>query len=78
MQRLTTLLARVFQVAESEINDNTSPENTEKWDSFNTLNMVMELETEFNIQLRFDEIVKIKCVKDIKEVLILKNVNLEK
>lgn len=77
MKRLTALLARVFQVDESEINDNTSPENTEKWDSFNTLNLVMELENEFNVQFRFDEIVAIKCVKDIKEALIRQNVNLE-
>jgi acyl carrier protein len=77
MKRLTRILAKVFQINESEINDNTSPENTEKWDSFNTLNLVMELENEFNVQLRFDEIVAIKCVKDIKKVLIHHNVNLE-
>lgn len=77
MKRLTALLARVFQVNESEINENTSPENTEKWDSFNTLNLVMELENEFNVQFRFDEIVAIKSVKDIKEALIRQNVNLE-
>ena len=77
MKRLTALLAKIFQVSESEINDNTSPENTEKWDSFNTLNLVTELENEFKVQLRFDEIVAIKSVKDIKETLVRHNINLE-
>jgi len=77
MKRLTTILARVFQVNESLINDNTSPENTEKWDSFNTLNLVMELEKEFHVQLKFEEIVAIKRVKDIKDTLMRHNINLE-
>lgn len=77
MKRLNALLAKVFQVNESEITDNTSPENTEKWDSFNTLNLVMELENEFKVQLRFEEIIAIKRVKDIKETLIRHNINLE-
>lgn len=77
MKKLTSLLARVFEVDESQINDNTSPENTEKWDSFNTLSLVMELEKEFNIQLKFEEIVAIKSVKDIKSTLQGHNVDLE-
>ena len=77
MKKLNALLAKTFQVEESEINDSTSPENTEKWDSFNTLNLIMELENEFNVQLLFNEIVAIKCVKDIKETLLRHNVNLE-
>jgi acyl carrier protein len=76
MKKLTSLLARVFEVDESQINDNTSPENTEKWDSFNTLSLVMELEKEFSIQLKFEEIVAIKSVKDIKSTLKGHNVDL--
>jgi acyl carrier protein len=77
MKKLNSLLARVFEVDESQINDNTSPENTEKWDSFNTLSLVMELEKEFNIQLKFEEIVAIKSVKDIKSTLKNHNVDIE-
>jgi len=77
MKKLNSLLARVFEVEDSQINDNTSPENTEKWDSFNTLSLVMELEKEFNIQLKFEEIVAIKSVKDIKSTLKNHNVDLE-
>jgi acyl carrier protein len=77
MKKLNSLLARVFEVDESQINDNTSPENTEKWNSFNTLSLVMELEKEFNIQLKFEEIVAIKSVKDIKSTLKNHNVDIE-
>ena len=31
---LITIVAKVFSIPESEVNDNSSPENIESWDSF--------------------------------------------
>jgi len=68
-QNLLSLLSKIFEVEVEAINDDTSPENTSKWDSFNTLRMIMELENVFEIKLPLEEVVTIKSVKDIKKLL---------
>lgn len=69
MKKLNAILSRVFGIKESEINDKTSPGNVESWDSFNGLMLVSELEKEFKVNFTMEEIVSVKCVKDIKDSL---------
>ena len=69
MKKLNTILSRVLGIKENEINDKTSPSNVDAWDSFNGLMMVSELEKEFKVKFTMDEIVSVKCVKDIKNSL---------
>ena len=38
------IVAKVFSISESQVNDESSPENIESWDSFNGLVLVDELE----------------------------------
>ena len=45
-EKLLTLLSGVFKVDARVINDESSPENIDTWDSFNTLKMIMEIENE--------------------------------
>ena len=44
------IVARVFSIPISQVNDESSPENIESWDSFNGLILVDELENNFNIK----------------------------
>lgn len=69
MKRLRGLLARVLEIDENSITDNTSPENVESWDSFNGLMIVNELEAEFNVKFTMEEVVAVKRVADIKYYL---------
>lgn len=69
MKKLEQILAKVLGIHESQITDKTSPENVETWDSFNGLMLVSELESEFSVTFTMDEVISIKCVKDIKKVL---------
>lgn len=69
MKRLNEILSRVLGIKENEINDKTSPGSVDSWDSFNGLMLVSELEKEFNVKFTMDEIVAVKCVKDIKDSL---------
>ena len=69
MKKLNAILSSVLGIKESEINDKTSPSNVDSWDSFNGLMLVSELEKEFRIKFTMDEIVSVKCVKDIKNSL---------
>lgn len=70
MGRLTKILAKVLGVSEKSINDASSPDNVESWDSFNGLMLVSELENEFKISFTIDEVVSIKNVGEIKKALI--------
>ena len=73
MKRIKSILANVLQIDEDLITDETSPENVEAWDSFNALLLISELEKAFNINFDINEVMSIKCVGDIKEILNFRN-----
>ena len=72
---LITIVAKVFSIPESEVNDNSSPENIESWDYFNGLILVDELENHFKIKFSISEITDVKTVSDIKRHLKNHNVS---
>ena len=55
--------------------DNTCSQTTcDKWDSMGQLNLVVELETEFDVTLEPEEIGEMKCFDDIVRILKSKGV----
>ena len=68
-EKLYNIISKVFSIPISEINDESSPETVESWDSFNGLILVDELESNFNIKFSVSEIIDVKNVKDIKRHL---------
>ena len=76
-EKLLTLLSGVFKVDARVINDESSPENIDTWDSFNTLKMITVIENEFKITLPLEDVVKIKSVKDIKTLLVTNGVAID-
>jgi acyl carrier protein len=76
-KKLYDIISKVFSVQISEINDESSPETIESWDSFNGLILVDELESNFNIKFSVSEIIDVKNVKDIKRHLNNHGVNLD-
>lgn len=69
MNRLKEVLSKVLGIAPDSINDKTSPNNVESWDSFNGLMLASELEKKFNVKFTMEEVVSVKNVRDIKESL---------
>ena len=76
-KELYKIIAKVFSISESEINDESGPENIEAWDSFNGLVLVDELENHFNVKFTISEIIDVKNVSDIKRHLKNYNVDLD-
>ena len=74
---VNAIVAKVFSISESEINDESGPENIESWDSFNGLVLVDELENHFNVKFTISEITDVKTVADIKRHLKNHNVELD-
>ena len=68
-KKLYDVISKVFSVQISEINDESSPETIESWDSFNGLILVDEIESNFNVKFLVSEIIDAKNVKDIKRHL---------
>ena len=71
------IVARVFSIPVSQVNEESSPENIESRDSFNGLVLVDELENHFNIKFSISEITDVKTVADIKRHLKNHNVSLD-
>jgi acyl carrier protein len=72
-KRLLDLFKRTFEL---EIVDETiSKTNCHKWDSLNHLNLVVEIENEFNISLEPNEIGEIKDFLSAERI-IMEKVNL--
>ncbi len=49
-------MAAVFETEPSLINENSSPDNIENWDSIRHMNLIVALEEEFGIQFNDDQI----------------------
>ena len=49
-KRLYSIISNVMDIPISEINDESSPESIESWDSFNSYVLLDELETEFKTE----------------------------
>jgi acyl carrier protein len=68
-EKLYSIISKVLGVHPSEISDQSGPETIERWDSFNSLVLVDELESEFKIKFSVAEITDVKNVADIKRHL---------
>jgi len=68
-KKLYQIISKILDVPASEINDESSPETIENWDSFNSLMLADELESEFNISFTLDEIIDSANVAAIKKHL---------
>jgi acyl carrier protein len=67
-EKLYRIVSKVFNVDNSKINDETSSENLEEWDSFNFYVLLDEIENEFNIKFDLDETLEIKKIGDFKKI----------
>lgn len=57
------------QVFDCDVNDETCQNNCEKWDSMHHLNLVVELEMEFDASFDPEEIAQMTSIKEIEAVL---------
>ena len=67
-EKLYQIIANVFNVDISKINDEITSENLEEWDSFNFYVLLDEIEKKFSITFDLDETLEIKKIGDIKKL----------
>jgi acyl carrier protein len=69
---LLDIVANVMEVQVSQIDDESGPETIENWDSFRGLILFEELESKFNVKFTLNELLNIKKIKDIKNILFVR------
>lgn len=66
-EKVLEILKNVFEM--ETVDTTCSQQTCEKWDSMGQLNLVVELESEFDITLEPEEIGEMKCYDDIIRIL---------
>lgn len=74
--KLYSIIAKIMDVPESDVTDESGPETITNWTSFNSYVLLYQLESEFNVKFTIDEAVDVKIVADIKRHLNNHGVNL--
>jgi acyl carrier protein len=68
-KRIKSTMASVFNLDESQIDENASPSVIAEWDSLKHMNLILALEEEFGITFTDDEIVELLNYKLIYQTL---------
>lgn len=55
-ERIYSIVSRVLKVPVKSINDSSSPDTIETWDSLQHLNLILALEEEYGLQFSVDQI----------------------
>lgn len=66
-EKIVSILKQVLGV--ENIDETCSQKNCENWDSLRHLNLVVELESEFDVEFEPEEIAQMKSVEEIKKIL---------
>ena len=67
--RIYAIVAKVLKVRVSAIDENSSPDTIDKWDSLQHLQLILALEEEFGVQFSVDEITAMQTVGNISVIL---------
>ena len=68
-ERVYKIISLVFNVPIENINDESSSDDIETWDSLKHMNMVLALEEEFNVQFGEEQVLEMLNVGLIIEIL---------
>lgn len=67
--RLTDLIVEVLRIPREDVVDTLDMEETSTWDSLSHMQLIAAIEDEFGIELTADEIVAMRSVAQIKDVV---------
>ena len=67
--KLKEVISNVLGIPTVEINNDSSPDSIEKWDSLSHIKLVMAIESEFNVELSPEDSMDMLSVKLIRIIL---------
>lgn len=69
MEKLNSIILKIFKINPSDITDEMSPASIPGWDSMNYLTFIAEIEKEFKISFTMDEVLGAENLGDIKSAM---------
>lgn len=69
LENVIKIVAESLGIRESEINENTVMEQVEAWDSLTHMELIANLESEYQTEFTVDEIMEMISVKKIVEMI---------
>ena len=70
MRTIEEVVSGVFGVDQASINESSSPESIEGWDSMGHVNLVVALEENFNVSIDIDDVMDMGSVGKIRKILL--------
>lgn len=68
-ERLTNVFRSVFDDENININDTTTADDIEEWDSLEHINLLVAVEQEFNIKFNMNEVTNMKNVGEMVDII---------
>jgi len=69
MEQVDEVMAEVFNIKASELNDDINMDNVAYWDSLRNMELIAALESKFNFELSFEEITEMITVGKVREIV---------
>ena len=68
-EKLKKVMADIFEVSSDQINESSSIDNTDNWDSLKHMKLIITLEESFSIKFKDEEIIEMTNYSTIKKIL---------
>ncbi|SVA59751.1 uncharacterized protein METZ01_LOCUS112605 [marine metagenome] len=72
LNKLTDVFRTLFNYPDLVLHDGLVAADVPGWDSFNHINLIINIEEEFGVQFTNDEVTKMQNIGDLKKILALK------
>tara|TARA_B100000963_G_scaffold356933_1_gene378072 strand:+ start:2843 stop:3073 length:231 start_codon:yes stop_codon:yes gene_type:complete len=69
LKKISKIISKHTKVQEESVNLDTSAQNTERWDSLAHINIIIDLEKEFNIKINTAKVAELDSVNSIVQYL---------
>ena len=69
MHRVLRTLSQVMDVPMERLNEDSSPDTVENWDSLKHMNLILALEEKFAVAFSDDEVIEMLSIRRIVEIL---------
>ena len=69
-ERLNKVFQEVFDDETIEVNDETTSEDIDDWDSFEHINLIVAVEEEFSIKIPMGKVVTMKNVGEMADIIL--------
>jgi len=74
-ENLMSIISNVLNVDVSRLTNKTQAEDIESWDSFNSMLLISEIESEFDVEFTMKEMSHVRSIQDIKNILFNKGIS---